>query len=716
MALERYAGPGCVVEFMQGNQSQVAWVLEESSGRLRLYTLTRREVKLPQSRLLPWLGPRYEGARDRGEISELLAAHQARRERMAGAIDALELWELAQGEVREESAEWFAGLVGEAPDVDAVAAMGRALLGCKTHFKFHPPKFEVYPAEVVERRLAEQALAEEREKVVVAGQAFFKELWQGWSSGERKKAAALAARLDPQAAKRLADVLRRIIADPDDPEAAPLWTTLRKGLPEHPFQALLLAQQWGIVPPHYNYLLDQADYQAGDDWRRDFADEVEARRRGLAERLGEPEPIPFVSVDSPTTRDIDDAFFAEDRPDGGIRLVLALADPAFDWEFGGRLDAAVARRASSLYLPEGVSHMLPESLGTDLYSLLAGQVRPSLVMEWEFSGDGEVLGFAMRKSFVRLAANATYAGVEQALAGPDAPRAYVLGYRLAQMLRARRLERGAVIIERPEPDIILTGYPDNVQVDMAVCPSYPKAQLLVSEMMILGNAAAGEYAVAHGAAMLFRTQDAALPPEIRGVHDDPPSIQRAVRELPPTLTEPDPRPHASLAAPAYAPVTSPLRRYADLINLAQLESLLRTGAPRWTRGELEARLPELSARIEAVGRVQRFRPRYWKLLFLQRHCRERTFEAVVVDLGGGGFVSLSLPDLQMYVRTTRDMLGDKIYIGQRYALRLGRIDPLTNELRVLGAEEIPARLPESTEALFMDAGGPSCSTPRLRDA
>ena len=45
--------------------------------------------------------------------------------------------------------------------------------------------------------------------------------------------------------------------------------------------------------------------------------------------------------------------------------------------------------------------------------------------------------------------------------------------------------------------------------------------------------------------MLFRTQDAVLPPEIRGVHDDPPSIQRAVRELPPTLTEPDPRPHVA---------------------------------------------------------------------------------------------------------------------------------------------------------------------------
>lgn len=703
MALERYAGPGCVVEFMQGNQAHVAWVLEESSGRLRVYTLTKREEKLPMARVLPWMGPRYDGAKDRSEISEILAAHQARREAAAGAIDALELWELAQGEVREETAIWFAGLIGESPDVDDVAAMGRALLRCKTHFKFHPPKFEIYTAETVERRLAEQALVEEREKVVVAGQAFFKALWQAWASGDRGQVQALAAKLDPEAAARLAHMLRRLLADADDPEAAPLWTQVRKGLPEHPFQPLLLAQQWGIVPPHYNYLLDQADYQAGDGWWAEtLTAEVEAKKRAAADWEAEPEPTPFVSIDSPTTRDIDDAFFAEPLPDGGTRLILALADPALDWDFDGPLDTAVVHRASSLYLPEGVSHMLPEVLGTGLYSLLAGEVRPSLVMEWEFSEAGEPRSFAMRKTFVRLAENTTYAAVEAVLDGTDIPDHLERGYRLALALRRRRLENGAVIIERPEPEIVLSDYPDDVRVEVALCPSYPKAQLLVSEFMILGNAAAAEYAVSRGAALLFRTQDAALPPEIRGLHDDPVSIQRAVRELPPTLTELDPRPHASLAVPAYAMVTSPLRRYNDLINLAQLESLLRTGAPRWTRVELAGRLPELTARTEAVGRVQRFRPRYWKMLYLQRLCRERTFDGVLVDIGGG-FASLSLPDLQMYVRATRETLGDNIYVGQRFALRLGKIDPLANEMRVFSAEEIPARLPESTEALFLDA-------------
>ena len=53
----RFPGPGCVVEFIQGNRAQQAIVLEEQSGSLRLYTLSRREVRMPASRILPCSAP-----------------------------------------------------------------------------------------------------------------------------------------------------------------------------------------------------------------------------------------------------------------------------------------------------------------------------------------------------------------------------------------------------------------------------------------------------------------------------------------------------------------------------------------------------------------------------------------------------------------------------------------------------------------------------------
>jgi exoribonuclease-2 len=95
-------------------------------------------------------------------------------------------------------------------------------------------------------------------------------------------------------------------------------------------------------------------------------------------------------------------------------------------------------------------------------------------------------------------------------------------------------------------------------------------------------------------------------------------------------------------------------------------------------------LPHLTARTEAVGRIQRFRPRYWKLVYFRQNRKEQ-FEAVAVE--DGQLVTLALPREQLYDRVPRQMLGDKIYPGQRFLVRLHKVNPLTNELRVAEAWE-----------------------------
>lgn len=684
--MQQYPRPGCIVEFMHGNEPQIAWVLEESGGKLRLYTINKREMKLPAARVLPWVGPCDDTVRDRGGMLERLSTCEARRARAASEVDAMEIWELAQGEVREESAAWFAGLLWESPDHDRVSGMGRALLACKTHFKFHPPKFEVYPAEVVDRRLVEQAAALERERVVTAGQGFFKDLWTAWASGEKRDAARLAARLDPEAAEKLRGLLLGLVADPESSELAVLWGTLKKGLPEHPFLPLVLAEQWGIVPPHYNYLYDQAGFEPGDAWSGVHDGEIATMRAAFPGVAADPEPTPFVSVDSATTRDIDDAFHIEPGPDGGFAVHLALADPASLWPFDGPLDRAVARRASSVYLPEGTSHMMPEALSCGLFSLVSGAPRPALVMRWALGADGAILDFSMRPGVVTVA-NRTYADVEAELSGENPGQSLALGERLAHLLRGRRVAAGAAVIERVEPDVELHGQPDDPQVELVAAPQYPAAQLVVSELMILANTSAAAFAAAHGFPLLFRTQDAVLPKELAGVWVRPEDIHHVVKHLPPTSLEIAPRPHAAIGARAYATMTSPLRRYVDLMNLAQLRHFLVAGKPRWSRAELEQRLPDIGVQTEAAGRIQRFRPRYWKLLHVRQQCRSRTWTGVVVE-GGGALVTLAVPEIQIYVRANREQLGEKIRPGQPFALRLGKVDPLTNELRVLEATEM----------------------------
>jgi len=677
--LVKYPGPGCIVEFLQGNRPHVAWVLEESAGRCRLYTLNKRETKLPAARLLPWAGPAYDPGASRSVMEERLAAHDARRQELAGTVDPMAVWELAQGELDQARAEWFAGLIWDSPDADRVSAMGRALLEHKTHFKFNPPDFEVHPADKVEARLAEQEVARERERVVTGGQTFLAALWESWTRRQRRPAEPEDAEL----VARLRDMLFAAMAERPDPDTQALWKSLTKGLPDVPHLALHLAQAWGLVGEHHNLQLEVEGYAWGDAWAAEHAGDMAGVRARFEELRQPAEGTPYVSVDSATTRDIDDAFVVA-RDGDGYRMSLALACPALDWPFGSGLDAVVRERASSIYLPEGTSHMLPEELGLTLFTLQAGEERPGLVLDFVLDAAGQVVSLAPREAWVKVAENSTYEKVEEALAGGSADPGLAAAFELAEKLRAGRIAAGAVVVERPDPKLVLGQEDGHTVVDIEDTPENARAQLVVSEFMILGNAAVGAWARDAGLPLLYRTQDVTLPGDAAGVWSAPEEAYRVVRLAGATLLEPEPRPHACLGVPAYSPVTSPLRRYPDLMNQAQVLCWLRNGHPLWSREDLVRLLPVVTARVEAASRIQRFRTRYWKLEYF-RERKDQMFSAVVVE--DGPFVSATLPREQLFVRAPRDLFGEKVYPGKRYSVRLGKVNPLLNEIRVMEAVE-----------------------------
>ncbi len=486
---------------------------------------------------------------------------------------------------------------------------------------------------------------------------------------------------------RLRDLLLDQVAGRGDEKAARLWAQLRKGLPEHPHQALLLAQAWDVLPAHHNHLLDQAGYDWGDQWSEQFQDELDEQAARFEQARQEPEDLDLISIDAPTTRDIDDAFHVERDPDGdGFRLTLALARPDLDWTFGSPLDQAVLQRATSLYLPEGTSHMLPQALGLDRYSLTAGQDRPALLAEFTVDGSGRMVSVEPRTGWVRVRENTTYEAVEQALesekgAGQE-PFASALD--LARRLQKARIAAGAVVIQRPDPEVRLTGEGRETRVEMGLKPPCPEAELIISEFMILGNAGLAAWASERDLPMLHRTQKANLAPEAAGVFDHPADVFNLVKLLPPPMLDIDPAKHAALGVAAYTPITSPIRRYVDLVNSAQVCSLLERGEPAFDRAALSALLPVLSARTQAVGQIQRFRPRYWKLLYLKQ---QKAPQRAMLLEDQGPYPTLAMPEMQINLRAPRKILGDKLHPGQVFELTFGRIDPLANEIKVIEALE-----------------------------
>ena len=735
----RYPAPGCVVEYLEGNAVQIALITEEAGGRLRLLLPNRRETRLNASRLLPWLGPLHGADLGRDEAVRLLEQHKKCREDLASDVPVMDVWEMAQGEVSVAPATWFAELFTSDPSADQVSAYGRALLACKSHFRFQPPDFQVFPADMVEKRLVEEKNRLEREALIAGGAAFLRMLWdvacrkrelppppvEGASSGEWPSA---------DVAESLEEVLRSRMVDPEGQEFDALWRTLGKGLPDVPHLPLQLLVAWGKVPPHYNFWLDRAGYASGDDWWTAHRDEVDALVRAAesgqmpdaalftpaaptpcmcddaaasipaaapaTSLLFEPgplpeSPLPFVSIDSASTRDVDDAFHVQSTDDGYL-LTLALACPALYWHFGGVLDRAVLHRGTSIYLPEGDCHMLPEVLGTAAYSLLAGTPRPALCVEIPVDAQGRYGSCRTYLARVRLAANLTYRDSQavldaqsKGLALPDNPAAahagqLSVGLELARKRQNTRIEDGAVVMDRPDPVISLEG--EGADVRVHVGPDYcaPDAQMLVAEMMILASAAVAHWARERGMAMLHRVQDVVLPREYAGVWSTPQDMTRIMRALTPSGLEVQARPHAALGLDRYTPVTSPLRRYPDLVNEAQVVHFLCTGQPRWSEDALVSLLHALSPALDGAGQVQRFRPRYWKLLFFRQQGDKVWWSGVITE-ENDAFVSVSLPDQGMFVRGRRKLFDDRAHPGLQVDVRIGKVHPLYNEIMILEA-------------------------------
>ncbi len=700
-----FPNPGCVVEFIESNKIVTAYVIEAQAAQLRLYTIGKREVKLSAARLLPWSGPAYGGAASRQEMEERLALHAGKRKALAEEIDVMQLWELAQGEVDKASVQWFAELLWPDADIDRLAALGQSLLNAKTHFKFNPPNFEIYPAELVEQKLQKAEADRKHEEIVSAGTLFLRNLWD---VSNNRRPALTEAELPPANVRGLIErMLLDRLSDPDSTENDTLWKILIKSLPEDPHLPLLLAMAWGLKPPHYNFWLDRADYQEGEDWVRPLESDINALAanvRAAASSSGEEISGGFVSIDPSTTQDWDDAFKVEDLPGGGWRAVLALACPAAFWPFGSPLDQAVAYRASSIYLPEGSLHMMPRAVSLELFSLRGGERRtplPALQVDIELDEDGKIRSTSPSFRWIRVAANLTHEDCEALLTekAPEGNAAAPYGpmlesaMALSRVLQKRRIERGAVITEKPEPSVRLEKTPEGdilalLEPDLGC----PLSQNLVGELMILCNCALAAWGTERGLPLLYRAQDIALPKEFAGVWTQPQDIFRVIKALPPATLELQPKPHAGLGAGIYATFTSPMRRYVDLINEAQIIRHLAENVPAFSAEELRSALTGLSERLAATGQVQRFRPRYWKLLSLQQSgqaARENGKpwrEATVLE-ENDSFVTVNLECAQITLRAPRSRFHDKVYPGQSVMVRLAKINPLHNDMQIVEAME-----------------------------
>ena len=222
--------------------------------------------------------------------------------------------------------------------------------------------------------------------------------------------------------------------------------------------------------------------------------------------------LPIVTIDGETARDFDDAVYVREHPDGGYELQVHIADVAHYVRGDSPLDREARLRGTSVYFPNRAVPMLPEELSNGICSLnpLVDRLVMSAVMQ--FDETGRRRGAEFTAGVIRSAERMTYTNVNKVLeADPDAVARYASlagEFRrmkdLALLLNARRVERGSIDFDLPEPVI---EFDAEGRMASIVRSERNIAHRLIEEFMLAANEAVADYLERRAIASLHRVHE-----------------------------------------------------------------------------------------------------------------------------------------------------------------------------------------------------------------
>ncbi|ECF7044764.1 ribonuclease R, partial [Salmonella enterica subsp. enterica] len=430
--------------------------------------------------------------------------------------------------------------------------------------------------------------------------------------------------------------------------------------------------------------------------------------------------LALVTIDGEDARDFDDAVYAEKRPGGGYRVVVAIADVSHYVRPGKPLDDEAQERGTSVYFPHFVLPMLPEALSNGLCSLNPNVDRLCMVCDLKLSRAGRVTGFEFYPSVMHSKARLTYDQVAQYLEGDsqaitedrEVRKSINTLFQLYQVLKSLRAERHAMEFETVETYMTF----DELGGIKEILPrSRNDAHKLIEECMLLANVAAAEYALKNEMPMLYRVHE---PPEfsrIQKVRDfvkllglnfpeqptqkdyqavieatkeriDAPSIHAVLlRSMMQAYYGASNAGHYGLAYEAYTHFTSPIRRYPDLLLHRAIKAHLNNKPSPLSGGALDEAGDHFSATERRADEASRSVTTWLKCHYMQQHLGEEFVGIISATAEFGLFVTLK--DLYVDGMVHVSQLGDDFFVFDQSSQNLigqnrGQVFGLGDEVKI----------------------------------
>jgi exoribonuclease-2 len=662
--------PGAVLEFYDSKEILCGIVLSVKESRCNVLSECNREVSLTPARIVFHGKTSFDVNLGRDELVHKLTAVSEIRRKIMDTIDLKDVWSLLESEETGYQSGEIAEFIFSTPiSEDRVAAVNRLLVSDRLYFQDKDSRFYARSAQSIEtRRLESQREAEKERRLLEAA---------SWVSAVHSRKQNIPT---IESGERLIQELKDFALFGKDAKEGAFIKELFKlaAIPPTPLSAFRVLVRTGVWQEDENLMLHE--HGISPVFPPDVLEEAEviAKRTGQVEGAGNKREdftgLDTFTVDSPLTRDYDDALSVRALENGLFEVGIHIADAAEFIRHGTALDREAAARASSIYLPEDRLSMLPPSLSEGVLSLQAGRDR--MAMSFLITMDSEANVFETRicSSIIRVRRQLTYQDVDKGVHEDSGLKSL---FELALKLRQKRLESGAIILPLPEIQVYVN------TVGMIQIVRYDKetpSQIMVSEWMIAANAAAADYFVKRSIPALFRNQAECRPEtEFAQSEHELFRIYRQRRLFSRAELATEAKPHCSLAVAHYTTVTSPIRRYSDLVVQRQLKNALAVGAGFYSEDQMDEIGVRLSATQATVSTIQRKWSRYWILKYMEQEDLQE-LNALVLDKNSR-FAHLLIPDFLLEANAPLSETP-KFDQGDMVKLRVEKVLPREDVLKV----------------------------------
>ena len=227
----------------------------------------------------------------------------------------------------------------------------------------------------------------------------------------------------------------------------------------------------------------------------------------------------IVTIDGETARDFDDAVWIDHLPNGNFALDVHIADVSRYVQPGSPIDEEAFLRGTSVYFPDRAVPMLPLELSTEICSLKPSVDRLVLSVQMEIDRRGDVLSQRFSRGVIRSAERMTYTDVHALLEGDAALREryqrlaprFELMRELALILNRKRIQRGAIDFDMPEPLIEFDEFGE-----MTAVTRSPRniAHRIIEEFMLAANEAVAAHLEQADIASIFRIHETPDPKRV----------------------------------------------------------------------------------------------------------------------------------------------------------------------------------------------------------